>query len=63
MPRFLVELTTDDARDTELYGEPYTEEGLQVALEAAFSSNAAEVHQVVRIPTGQQVINYEIGQA
>jgi hypothetical protein len=46
MPKFAIVVTTDDAKDTELYGRPYDAEGLQTGLEAAFSQNGLEVVEI-----------------
>lgn len=46
MAEFVITIRTDDAKDRELYGEPYTAEGMQSALEAAFASNGLEVVEI-----------------
>jgi hypothetical protein len=48
---FAVVVRTDDAKDVALYGEPYDAEGMQAALEAAFSQNGLEVVEIRELPS------------
>ena len=42
-----------DKKDIALYGEPYTAEGMQTALEAAFSQNGLQVADIRKITKGK----------
>lgn len=53
MARFAIVVETDDEKDTALYGEPYTAEGMQTALEAAFSQNGLQVADIRKITKGK----------
>ena len=52
MARFAIVVQTDDEKDIALYGEPYNAEGMQTALEAAFSQNGLEVVEIREMTDG-----------
>lgn len=55
MARFSIVVQTDDAKDTALYGQPYDAEGMQTALEAAFSENGLEVVEIREVSGDEPV--------
>ena len=61
MPRFAVIVQTDDAMDTELYGEPYDAKGFQTGLEAAFTQNGLEVLEIREVPEGRMA-HYQVSE-
>jgi hypothetical protein len=49
MADFLVRLSTDDSKCTDLFGEPMTTEGLTTAMEAAFAPYGVVVDEVIDV--------------
>lgn len=47
MASFVVHLSTDDGKCTELFGEPMTAGGIATAIQAAFATYGVVVDQVI----------------
>jgi hypothetical protein len=46
MADFVVRMSTDDAKCTELFGDPMTTEGLETAITSAFSGYGVIVDEI-----------------